>query len=182
MTMKIEDRNGRKIEYFGMSQDKFDTLTEMIKTCLKEKPFAVVCITGNKGVGKTTLGKLMRKHGFGPFSPKDIAVIDDDCMSVDIFLFLRRKYVNPCYGVDELEPFFRYCKKKRVRIYVKSNPESRISQADILLKTHISDDKRKARLINRYGKEKGERVFDQTQSYNDQARITFRYELSAEIQ
>lgn len=180
--MKIEDSNGKKIRYYGMAQDKFYHLTRLVETCLQNKPYVVVCIIGNKGVGKTTLAKLMRKHGFGPFRPKDIAVIDDDCMSVDVLYFFRRKYINPCHGVDELLPFFRLCPKKRIRFYVKSDPETRISHADIVLKVDVNEEKRKARLIQRYGKEKGETVFHRTNVYKHLVKIGYDHLMSAQIQ
>jgi len=180
--IKIKNNNGQTVSYFGISPDKFDELAELIQKVLVQKDYAIVCITGNKGVGKTTLGKLIRKKGFGPFRPKEIAMIDDDCMSVDTLFFFRRKYVNPCKGIDDLQPFFRYCRKKRVRFYVKSNPESRITRADVLLEVYLGEDKRKQRLIQRYGEHKGERVFRQTQSFQNSPKIEFEYRLAALIQ
>jgi hypothetical protein len=149
---------------------------------LKNKDHVLICITGNKGVGKTTVGKFIRKTGLGPIRPKDIAAIDDDCMSVDVLFFFRRKYVNPCHGVDELQPFLRFCRKKKIRFYVKSNPESRITQADILLKVNIGPQKRKERLIRRYGDPKGTIIFNQTQSYTHHPKIRFQYQLTADLQ
>ncbi len=182
MMIRIRDKDGRSIPYFGLSSDDFNLLADTIQKVLLHKEHALVCITGNKGVGKTTLGKLIRKKGFGPYRPKDIAVIDDDCMSVDTLFFFRRKYVHPCKGVDELQPFLRFCKKKKVRFYVKSNPESRISRADVLLKVHQPDETRRGRLIQRYGAQKGDQVFRQTQSYHDTVRIEVDYELTAQLQ
>ena len=180
--IKIKDKSGRDIPYFGISKEKFKILAEMIQNVLAHKDHAIVCIIGNKGVGKTTLGKLIRKKGFGPFRPKDIAMIDDDCMSVDTLFIFRRKFVNPCIGVDELQPFFRYCKAKRIRFYVKSNPESRITHADVVLKVYLEENKRKQRLIQRYGKQKGELVFLQTSSNKSILEIGYEYELIAHIQ
>ncbi len=180
--IKITDKNGHRVPYFGISPEKFGELADLIQKVLAQKDYAIVCITGNKGVGKTTLGKLIRKKGFGPFKPKEIAMIDDDCMSVDTLLFFRRKYVNPCQDVDELRPFFRYCRKKPIRFYVKSNPESRITRADVLLEVCLGEEKRRQRLIQRYGKHKGERVFRQTQSLQKIPKIEFEYRLSAQVQ
>lgn len=142
----------------------------------------LICITGNKEVGETTLGKFIRKTGLDTIRHKDIAVIDDDCMSVDALFFFRRKYANPCHGVDELQPFLRFCKKKKIWFYVKSNPESRITQADILLKVNIAPQKRKERLIRRYGDPKGSIIFNQTQSYTHHPKIRFHYRLTAGLQ
>lgn len=131
---------------------------------------------------KKTLGKFIRKTGLGPIRHKDIAVIDDDCMSVNVLFFFRRKYVNPCHGVDELQPFLRFCKKKKIRFYVKSNPESRITQADILLKVNIDPQKRKERLIRQYGDSKRTIIFNQTQSYTHHPKIRFHCQLTTGLQ
>ncbi|WP_319408669.1 hypothetical protein [uncultured Desulfosarcina sp.] len=165
-----------------MPPEKFQTLADLIQKVLDRKDVVIVCITGNKGAGKTTLGKLIRKKGFGPFGPGKIAVIDDDCMSVDTLFFFRRKFVDPCRGIDELRPFFRFCIKKPIRFYVKSNPESRITYADILLKVELPEEIRRQRLIQRYGEPKGELVFRQTQAYQNTPRITVEHELTARVQ
>ena len=176
--MKIQGPNGKQIHYTAIEPDEFTALTDLTRKCLADSDHVLICITGNKGIGKTTLGKYIRKKGFGPFKPSDVAVIDDDCMSVDVLFFFRRKYVNPCIEVDELHPFFRFCKNRKLRFYVKSNPESRITKADILINLHLDEDKRKQRLIQRYGRAKGERVFQQTQSFSHIPKIKTRYELS----
>ena len=176
--MKIQGPDGQQTTYPGVRPDDFAALTELTRKCLANSDHVLICITGNKGIGKTTLGKYIRKKGFGPFKPSDIAVIDDDCMSVDVLFFFRRKYVNTCIGVDELNPFLRFCKNRKLRFYIKSNPESRITKADILLKLHLDEDKRKQRLIQRYGHDKGERVFQQTQSFSNIPKIKTRYEMS----
>jgi len=137
---------------------------------------------GQQGGWEKTLGKFIRKTGLGPIRRKDIAVSDDDCISVNILFFFRRKYVNPCHGVDELQPFLRFCKKKKLRFYVKSNPESRITQADILLNVNIAPQKRKERLIRRYGDPKGTIIFNQTQSYTHHPKIRFHYQLTTGLQ
>jgi hypothetical protein len=124
----------------------------------------------------------MRKYGFGPFPAKDIAVIDDDCMSVDVLGIFRRKYVNPCLTVDELQPFFKYCKKKRIRFYVKSNPESRITRADILLKVNIDERRRQQHLKQRYDREKARETIMQTRLYSHEPKIYFQYEMTADIE
>jgi hypothetical protein len=127
-----------------------------INDVLQDEPFALVCMVGNKGAGKSVLGKFFRKHGLGGFKPREIAVIDDDCMST-YFLWLFRPQISvPCTGVDELEPFFKYCKKRKVIFYISSNPEKRISKASILLRIDMADEElRRKRLIKRYGTEKG---------------------------
>ncbi len=165
-----------------MRQDEFGALADLIQKVLNQKDSAIICITGNKGAGKTTLGKLIRKKGVGPFRPGEIAVIDDDCLSVDTLFFFRRKFVDPCRGIDELGPFFRFCKNKRLRFYVKSNPESRITHADILLKVELPEEIRRQRLIQRYGEQKGERVFRQTQAYQGTPAITVAHAMTVRVQ
>jgi hypothetical protein len=103
-------------------------------------------------------------------------------MSVDVLGIFRRKYVNPCEGVDELEPFFKHCKKKRVRFYVKSNPESRITYADIVLKVDIDEQRRLKHLYERYELKRAEEVIAQSQAYIHQPKIAFQYEMTADIE
>lgn len=181
MSFKITDTKGRKIPYDGLDLSQTQKLVHLIDGCLKREEQVLICITGNKGVGKTTLGKFFRKKGLGTFRPRDIAVIDDDCMSVDVLCLFRRKYVNPCRGVDELRPFLRLCRRKKVRFYIKSNPESRISRADIVLAVSIDENKRKARLIQRYGEPRGSLIFEQTVSYTAQPAIAYQHWISAEL-
>jgi ABC-type cobalamin/Fe3+-siderophores transport system ATPase subunit len=181
MAMKIKDEQGNTIPYKGLSPHQYQELTTLINRCLETKPYVVICIKGNKGVGKTTLAKYMRKYGFGPFRAKDVAVIDDDCMSVDVLGIFRRKYYNPCNGVDELEPFFKYCKNKRIRCYVKANPESRITFADILIEVETDERKRRHRLLQRYDPQRAKQVIEQSKHYTHQPKIAYQYELIAEI-
>lgn len=182
MVMKIRDGSGRLVPYLGLSAEAVDTLAGWIGRLLANRDHVLICLTGNKGVGKSTLGRSFRKMGLGPIRPREIAVIDDDCMSVDFLFFFRRKYVSPCRGVDELRPFSRYCRKRKVRFYVKSDPESRVTRADILLEVDTAPQKRKERLIRRYGDDKGAVVFGATRSYAHQPRIRFQYQLKADLQ
>lgn len=182
MVMKVKDVHGNLVPYVGLSQRKYQELAELINRCLMEKPYVLVCIIGNKGVGKTTLAKYMRKNGFGPFRAKDVAVIDDDCMSVDVLGIFRRKYVDPCREVDELKPFFKHCEKKRVRFYVKSNPESRITRADIVLKVDIDEQRRQQHLYRRYDRKRAQQVIAQSRAYSHQPKISFEYEMTADIE
>ena len=179
--MKIQNEDGEYVRYKGLSEEKIRELEKFVTKCLEHERYVIVCVVGNKGVGKTTLGKFIRKNGFGRYKPRDIAMIDDDCMSVDVAYFFRRKYVNPCRGVDELKPFFKYCKKKRVRFYINSHPETRISKASVLLRVHTSEEKRVKRLKQRKGMETGTRVFLETQNYQNRPNISYQYELELEV-
>lgn len=182
MAMKIKDEQGNTIQYKGLSTQQYQELSSLINLCLEKKSYVILCIKGNKGVGKTTLAKYMRKYGFGPFRAKDVAVIDDDCMSVDVLGIFRRKYYNPCNGVDELEPFFKYCKNKRIRCYVKADPETRITYADILIEVATNEQKRQQRLYQRYDRERAQQVIAQSRHYTHQPKIAFQYEMIADIE
>ena len=66
-------------------------LSELQEKCeyiLKNKKRVIIVITGLCGSGKSTLGKEIRRKGFGYFKPHQIAVIDDDVMSINLF-FMR---------------------------------------------------------------------------------------------
>ncbi|MBD5167757.1 MAG: hypothetical protein HDT11_02530 [Helicobacter sp.] len=45
-----------------------------------------IAICGECGCGKSTLGKTMRKNGFGDFKPHQIVAIDDNVMSLNLFI------------------------------------------------------------------------------------------------
>lgn len=178
--MKIKDQNGNKIPYKGIGEEKLWELSDAVSKCLSQKPYVVVAVIGNKGVGKSLLGKYFRNRGFGQFRNRQIAVIDDDNMAIDFFFF-RRWHAIPCQGVDELVPFFKYCKRKPVRIYIKSNPETRISKADVVLKVKVDEDRRRRQLIQRKGLLKGEAIFFRTQSYVLETKIDYNIEILATI-
>ena len=179
--MKFENEHGVYVTYKGIDEQKLSELSEIVNKCLEVEPFVLVCIVGNKGIGKSTFGRFLRKTGFGNYKSRDIAVIDDDCMSIDVLYFFRRKYVNPCLGVDELKPFFKYCRKKRVRFYIKSDPETRISKASILMRLRTGDETRLKRLIKRKGYEAGNDLFLRTKYYSDAVNISYKHELEADI-
>ena len=61
--IKVEDMNEQMAPYFGISPEKFLALAELIQKVLNSKDHAIGYITGNKGVGKTTRGKLISKKG-----------------------------------------------------------------------------------------------------------------------
>ncbi len=179
--MKIVDEKGATVEYSGLGAARNAELAAMITDCLRSRPSVLVAIVGNKGVGKSLLGKYFRNHGIGRIHRRKIAVIDDDNMAVDMLCFFRRWYPHPCTGVDELRPFMKYCLRKPVRIYIKSNPESRISRADIVLRLTADESQRELRLIRRYGEEKGRRVSFQTRPYPPEIRIAYDRLMTAVI-
>ena len=77
-------------------QNRLELLEQLNQICiqtLKEKPRMMIALTGLSGSGKSTLGKIIRKQGFGSFSPYQIAVIDDNVMSLNLFI-VRPKIRN----------------------------------------------------------------------------------------
>ncbi|WP_180378971.1 hypothetical protein [Campylobacter lanienae] len=64
----------------------FSELNQICQEILKSKSRLIIAITGLSGSGKSTLGKFIRKEGFGDFKPYQIAVIDDNVMSLNLFL------------------------------------------------------------------------------------------------
>jgi len=48
----------------------------------------LIALTGLHGSDKSTLGKELRRKGFGDFKPYQITVIDDGVMSINLF-FIR---------------------------------------------------------------------------------------------
>ncbi len=179
--MRIRNASGQWEPYTGLKPEDLTRLSGLMTQCLARQATVLIAVVGNKGVGKSLLGKLFRKEGIGPFKPRDIAVIDDDNMAVDFLFCFRRWHMDPCRGIDELGPFLKYCKKKPVRIYIKSNPESRITKADIVLRLSTDEEQRRLRLIKRYRREKGDRVYVQTRNYAHEIKIARRFEMSAVI-
>ena len=64
----------------------------------------LIALTGLHCSGKSTLGKELRRKGFGNFKPYQIAVIDDGVMSVNLF-FIRPRVKIKSDQRDELRPF-----------------------------------------------------------------------------
>ena len=82
-----------------------EALNSACKEILKEKKRVLIALTGLHGSGKSTLGKELRRKGFGDFRPYQIAVIDDGVMSVNLF-FIRPRVKIKSDQRDELRPFF----------------------------------------------------------------------------
>lgn len=179
--LKLKNKIGEKFIYTGLSEEKTVELASLITQGLSSQSSVLLAIVGNKGVGKSILGKYFRNCGIGPIHRRKIAVIDDDNMAVDTLYFFRRWYPNRCTGVDELAPFMKYCKKKPVRIYIKSNPESRISRADIVLRLSTEEKNRRRHLLIRDGEEKGQRMIAKTQAYPQEIKIDHDHFMEARV-
>lgn len=124
-------------------------LNSACKEILKEKKRVLIALTGLHGSGKSTLGKELRRKGFGDFKPYQIAVIDDGVMSVNLF-FIRPRVKIKSDQRDELRPFFKFIMPfVKVVIYASANPLSRISKCDILCILNINEEDRIARIYKR---------------------------------
>ena len=126
-----------------------EALNSACKEILKEKKRVFIALTGLHGSGKSTLGKELRRKGFGDFKPYQIAVIDDGVMSVNLF-FIRPRVKIKSDQRDELRPFFKFIMPfVKVVIYASANPLSRISKCDILCILNINEEDRIARIYKR---------------------------------
>ena len=124
-------------------------LQEKCERVLKNKKRVIVVITGLCGSGKSTLGKELRRKGFGSFKPYQIAVIDDDVMSINLFCIRPRVKIKSDQK-DELRPFFKFLPPYvKLVFYVSANPFARISKTDILSILNIDEKEREKRLNKR---------------------------------
>ena len=124
-------------------------LQEKMRIYLKNKKRVIIVITGLCGSGKSTLGKEIRRKGFGSFKTSQIAVIDDDVMSINLF-FMRPRVKIKSEQKDELRPFFKFLPPYvKIIFYVSATPSARISKADILCILNIDEKEREKRLKKR---------------------------------
>ena len=124
-------------------------LNSACKEILKEKKRVLIALTGLHGSGKSTLGKELRRKGFGDFKPYQIAVIDDGVMSVNLF-FIRPRVKIKSDQRDELRPFFKFIMPfVKVVIYASANPLARISKCDILCILSMDEEERIAGIYKR---------------------------------
>ena len=126
-----------------------EELNEACKEILKDKKRALIALTGLHGSGKSTLGKELRRKGFGDFKPHQIAVIDDGVMSVNLF-FIRPRIKIKADHKDELRPFFKFIMPFiKVVIYASASPLARISKCDILCILSMDEEDRIAGIYKR---------------------------------
>ena len=126
-------------------------LEKKVIEILKKKKRVIIAVTGRPGCGKSTFGKFVRKLGFGSFSPRFIAVIDDDVMTKEhLFGIIRTKMKLPSTKRDNLAPFLKTLKKhKKIIFYINTFPYKRLEKADILLELTLDEDTRRKRLNSR---------------------------------
>ena len=126
-----------------------EALNSACKEILKLKKRVLIALTGLHGSGKSTLGKELRRKGFGDFKPYQIAVIDDGVMSINLF-FIRPKIKIKSDQRDELRPFFKFIMPfVKVVIYASANPLARISKCDILCILSMDEEERIAGIYKR---------------------------------
>jgi uridine kinase len=118
---------------------------------LKHKDRLLICITGKSGVGKSTLGKYIRKNGFGDFSKYSISVIDDGVMSLDLFYILNKRVKMMTTLNEELLPFIKLLpKRKKLIFFIATDPSDKITFADVLIHVKAKDEKERLnRLVQR---------------------------------
>jgi len=131
-----------------------DQLNNICMDLLKHKDRLIICIAGKPGAGKSTLGKNIRKNGFGNFSKYSISVIDDSVMSIDLFYIFNKRIKIKTTKEDELMPFIKLLPKRKKLIFcVTAQPFKKITFTDILILLEIKDEtERINRLVLRDGK------------------------------
>ena len=145
----------------------FEALNEACKEILKDKKRALIALTGLHGSGKSTLGKELRRKGFGDFKPHQIAVIDDGVMSVNLF-FIRPRIKIKADHKDELRPFFKFIMPfVKIIIYASAYPLARISKCGILCVLNVDEE---ARIAGIYKRNSGEDP-DNTQKHIDKKEL-----------
>jgi dephospho-CoA kinase len=98
-----------------------------------------MCIAGNKGSGKSTFGKLLRKGGLGRIGSRKILVIDDDVASVSFLGVFRRRVRFPTRQKDFLRPFKPYFRGKQLIVFVTAQPTDRLDECDILIEVNCAE-------------------------------------------
>ena len=68
--MKIQNEDRINVPYKGVSEEEIKELNRFATECLEKDPFALVCIVGNKGIGRSTFGRYIRLNGFGSYKPR----------------------------------------------------------------------------------------------------------------
>ncbi|WP_281950393.1 AAA family ATPase [Nitrosophilus kaiyonis] len=139
----------------NLNKGKYNFLKELetaVQKLLQNKQRVLIAISGKSGVGKSTLGKFIRKNGFGKYKPKEIAVIDDSVMTKEYFGGLIKRKIKIKYtNKDNLYPFIKLIPRKKIIFYISANPFFRIEKCDILIKLTLNEKERIKRLKLRNG-------------------------------
>ena len=126
-----------------------EQLAAVCQSVIARQGQAMLCVTGKSGSGKSTLGKALRKRGLPGLPPRHLAVIDDGVLSVPLFGIFNRRIKSRSRERDELEPFRRFVRRKKLVVYVNSKPHLRLSQCDIALRLRCPEEERERRLRRR---------------------------------
>lgn len=121
--------------------DFLNELNDLCESLFKTKERVLVCITGKGAVGKSTLGKHIRKNGFGDFSKYSISVIDNGTMSLDLFYIFNKRVKIKTIREDELAPFIKLLPKRKKLIFcIEKKPAKKIKFADIVIHLELKDE------------------------------------------
>jgi hypothetical protein len=151
------------------SLSKSDWAKNLSSACLdalQDKERAILCLTGQPGAGKSTLGKQIRKQGLPGIPRPRIAVIDDGVLSVPLLGIFNRRVKSYGNSLHELAPFEPYLAGKQLVVYISSRPERRLSACDIVVRVRCNEEERRQRLLarNKDGEERYRRSLNQTDS------------------
>jgi hypothetical protein len=163
-----------------------DALYRQLNTLCKrirhpDRPI-IIAVSSLPGVGKSYLGRQLRKRGFGDFKGRQIAVIDDSVMTLRVLRFFRRKVRIARTGKDELLPFIKLLPSSvRVVFYMAACPSNRVSAVDILVDLETDEVSRRERLRLRTGgdAEKLQRLMKAGKF--DPSTIKYSHRLSAHV-
>lgn len=114
---------------------------EILSTPLPEGKIKIA-ICGACGSGKSTLGGRIRKQGFGDFKPYQIAVIDDNVMSLNLFIARPKIKFPPPQRIDNCKPFFKFLPFYVKLVFCIGASANRLDFADILILVQVSQETR----------------------------------------
>jgi energy-coupling factor transporter ATP-binding protein EcfA2 len=160
----------------------WEPIYDAVELVLREGRPCLVCIAGNAGCGKSTLGKLLRRGGMGRIPLRKILVIDDDVASVYVLGVFRRRVKFPSRQKDFLRPFAPFFKGKQLIVFVTAQPTDRLDECDILIEVNCTEDIR-LRNLQRRNADADKRISD-TAGYRlvkPKARAEFEIENDGEV-
>lgn len=145
------------------------TLANICLERLKHQRTLILCLTGKPGSGKSTIGRLIRKHGLPGISARKILVIDDGAIHLKVLGIFPRRIQLRIKHKDYLEPFLPYLKRKRILVYVNATPEKRLERCDLFVRLKCPEELRRDRLIAR--DHNGAHRYQRTQEQSDEPQI-----------
>lgn len=130
----------------------------------------LVCLAGPPSAGKTTLGCEIRRKGLPGIAKRRVALIDDGVMSIDFFGFPLGRIRRKSKERDDLAPFTRWLRGKKVVVFVGIRPWQRVGRCDILLRVHCSGEER-GRRQNARGKTSAGHTHEPPDGWIGSARV-----------